>query len=56
MLTTPALGREIEGDASVYSASGQTIEFYVNTAAPFYAVRAFSRLIESRGIPESAWF
>jgi hypothetical protein len=42
MLTKPALGREIEGYASVCSASsGQTIEFYVNTAAPTYTIEIF---------------
>lgn len=41
-LTKPALGREIEGYASVCSASaGQTIEFYVNTAAPSYTFQIF---------------
>jgi hypothetical protein len=42
MLTKPALGREIEGYASVCSASrGQAIELYVNTAAPSYTVQIF---------------
>ena len=42
MLTRPAFGREIEGYASVYSASsGQTVEFYVNTAAPTYTIQIF---------------
>ena len=42
MLTRRALGREIEGYASVCSASsGQTVEFYVNTAAPSYTIRIF---------------
>ena len=41
-LTRPALGREIEGYASVCSASsGQTLDLYVNTAAPFYTVQIF---------------
>ena len=42
MLTKPALRREIAGYAPVCSAlSGQTIEFYVNTAAPSYTVEIF---------------
>ena len=41
-LTRPASGREIEGYASVCSAPrGQTIELYVNTAAPSYTVQIF---------------
>lgn len=41
-LTRPAARREIEGYASVCSASrGQTIELYVNTAAPSYTVQIF---------------
>jgi hypothetical protein len=42
MLTKPAFGREIEGYASVCSAaSGQTVEFYVNTAAPSYTIQIY---------------
>ena len=42
VLTRPAVGREIEGYASVCSASrGQTIDLYVNTAAPSYTVEIF---------------
>jgi hypothetical protein len=42
MLTRPALGREIEGYASVCSASsGQTLDIYVNTAAPSYSIQIF---------------
>jgi hypothetical protein len=42
MLTRPASAREIEGYASVSSASrGQTIDVYVNTAAPSYTVQIF---------------
>jgi hypothetical protein len=41
-LTRPALGREIEGYASACSASsGQTLDIYVNTAAPTYAIQIF---------------
>jgi len=41
-LTRPASGREIEGYASVCSATrGQTVELYVNTAAPSYTVQIF---------------
>jgi hypothetical protein len=41
-LTRPASRREIEGYASVCSASrGQTLELYVNTAAPSYTVQIF---------------
>jgi hypothetical protein len=42
MLTRPAFGREIEGYASVCSASnGQTLDLYVNTAAPSYTFQIF---------------
>jgi hypothetical protein len=42
MLSRPAFGREIEGYASLCSASsGQTLEFYVNTAAPSYTIQIF---------------
>jgi len=42
MLTRPAFGREIEGYASVCSASsGQTVEFYVNTAGTSYTIQIF---------------
>ena len=42
MLTRPAFGREIEGYASLCSASsGQTLEIYVNTAAPSYTIQIF---------------
>ena len=42
MLTRPAFGREIEGYASVCSASnGQTLDLYVNTAAPSYTIQIF---------------
>ena len=42
MLTRPALGREIEGYASVCSVSrGQTLDLYVNTAAPSYTIEIF---------------
>ncbi len=41
-LTRPALQREIEGYASACSvAAGETIEFYVNTAAPSYSIEIF---------------
>ena len=41
-LTRPAFDREIEGYASLCSASsGQTLEFYVNTAAPSYTIQIF---------------
>jgi hypothetical protein len=42
VLTRPAFGREIEGYASVCSASrGQTIDLYVSTAAPSYTIQIF---------------
>jgi hypothetical protein len=42
MLTRPAFGREIEGYASVCSASGgQTVELHVNTASPSYTIQIF---------------
>ena len=42
ILTRPALGREIEGYASVCSASrGDAVELYVNTAAPSYTIQIF---------------
>ncbi len=42
MLTRPAFEREIEGYASVCSASrGETIALYVNTAAPSYTIQIF---------------
>ena len=42
ILTRPALGREIEGYASVCSASrGDAVELYVNTAAPSFTIAIF---------------
>ena len=42
ILTRPALGREIEGYASVCSASrGDAVELYVNTAAPSFTIEIF---------------
>ncbi|WP_197077579.1 N,N-dimethylformamidase beta subunit family domain-containing protein [Hyphomicrobium sp. 99] len=41
-MTRPALEREIEGYASACSVSaGETIQFYVNTEAPSYAIEIF---------------
>lgn len=42
MLTRPAWEREIEGYASVCSASsGQSVDLYVNTAAPSFTIQIF---------------